>query len=334
MKIRLVILFILAVVIGAFSTVKAASDDSLTIRNLGHASVMLEYGGKVIHIDPRASEANYAALPDADIICITHDHGDHYDLSAINLIKKASTIMVWPQAVNDLNTYTGDNHIVANGDSLNLDGIAIEAIPAYNIKNLNNGQPYHPKGRGNGYIFTFNDLRVYLAGDTENIPEMDSLDVDIAFIPMNLPYTMTPEMAADAGKKLHPRILYIYHYGSSNTNTLKTLLADESFEIRIGTSTFVETTGETGSSSSLPVYQNGTSKIYPNPSRGLLTIELADDGAVLSVFDMGGKVRYQNIVLNEGVNKLDLQHLSTGNYLLELVSESNLPVRQLLTVVK
>ncbi len=123
-----------------------------------------------------------------------------------------------------------------NGDVRTVGGLRIEAVPAYNIVHKRpNGQAYHPKGDGNGYVVTFGDKRVYIAGDTENIPEMKNLKkIDVAFLPMNVPYTMTPEMVADAAKTFKPGILYPYHYGQMDPNTLVNLLKDsKQTEVRI-----------------------------------------------------------------------------------------------------
>ena len=123
-----------------------------------------------------------------------------------------------------------------NGDAKTIHGITVEAVPAYNIVHKrSSGDPFHPKGQGNGYVLTFGDTRVYVAGDTENIPEMKKLrDIDVAFLPMNLPYTMTPEMVADAAKAFEPRILYPYHYGETQTDELIELLKDAGdIEVRI-----------------------------------------------------------------------------------------------------
>lgn len=123
-----------------------------------------------------------------------------------------------------------------NGDTRTVRGLKIEAVPAYNIVHMRSGNnPFHPKGVGNGYVITFGDTRVYVAGDTENTPEMKQLeDIDIAFLPMNLPYTMTPEMVADAAKALKPRILYPYHFGQTDTSKLVELLKDQKdIEVRI-----------------------------------------------------------------------------------------------------
>jgi L-ascorbate metabolism protein UlaG (beta-lactamase superfamily) len=123
-----------------------------------------------------------------------------------------------------------------NGDVKTVEGLKIEAVPAYNIVHKRDtGQPFHPKGIGNGYIITFGGKRVYVAGDTENTPEMKSLkNIDIAFLPMNIPYTMTPEMVADAAKAFKPKILYPYHFGETDTSKLVSLLKETpEIEVRI-----------------------------------------------------------------------------------------------------
>jgi L-ascorbate metabolism protein UlaG (beta-lactamase superfamily) len=123
-----------------------------------------------------------------------------------------------------------------NGEERTLNGIRVRAVPAYNlVHKREDGQPFHPRGHGNGYVLTFGDTHVYIAGDTENIPEMKELqDIDIAFLPMNLPYTMTPEMAAEAVKSFGPKIVYPYHFGSTDTQALVDLLADETgVEVRL-----------------------------------------------------------------------------------------------------
>ena len=335
MKTKSYLYFTFVLLLGSALNVNAAGADSVTIHNLGHASLMFEFDGKIIHVDPVAAEANYAALPKADIICITHGHGDHYNIQAVNLINQSGTIMVLTQAVKNLNNYSGETRVMNNGDSLNISGIAIEAVPAYNIVHKNgSGQHYHPVGVGNGYILTMNETRIYVAGDTENIPEMDSMDVDIAFIPMNVPYTMTPEMAADAAKKLKPRILYIYHYGSSNTNTLRTLLQGEEMEIRIGESTFTESTKAETTGSVLPQLNKENFKIFPNPSNGRFTMEQPLGDATISVYDLNGKVLFSNDELKIENNQLDLQSLSNGNYLMEVKAANTSAVRQLFAIVK
>ena len=211
----------------------STSAGNLTISFIGHGTLMFTLGEKVIHIDPVSREADYSTLPDADLILITHEHGDHLDASAVAEISKAGTEIVVSSSCEGR---LDGARVMKNGDAATVGGFAIEAIPAYNIVNMRSeGMPYHPKGGGNGYVITLGDLRVFVAGDTENTPEMKALqDIDVAFLPMNLPYTMTPEMVADAAKAFRPRILYPYHYGQTDTNALVELLAEEEgIEVRI-----------------------------------------------------------------------------------------------------
>ena len=213
-------------------TVKTSKGD-LVISFLGHSSLMMSWGGKVIHVDPVSSEADYAKLPKADIIFITHEHYDHLDLKAVGHIKTAGVKIVGsPEVAKQIQGII----VMKNGDTQTLDSLNIEAVPAYNIKHMSApGKPFHPKSVGNGYIVTFGDKRLYIAGDTENIPEMKQLkNIDIAFLPMNLPYTMTPEMVADAAKMFMPKILYPYHQGETDTAKIVALLKSEKgIEVRI-----------------------------------------------------------------------------------------------------
>ena len=212
--------------------VSTAAGD-ITISFIGHGTLMFTFGEKVIHIDPVGREADYATLPDADLILITHEHGDHLDPAAVAEISKDGTeVVVSGSCEGSLE----GARVMRNGDAGTVAGFHVEAVPAYNIVQMRSeGMPYHPKGDGNGYVITFGDLRVYVAGDTENIPEMTTLEgIDIAFLPMNLPYTMTPEMVADAARAFRPRILYPYHFGETDTDELVRLLADEEgIEVRV-----------------------------------------------------------------------------------------------------
>ena len=209
------------------------SDGELKITFIGHGTLMFTFGDKIIHIDPVSREADYTKLPKADLILITHEHGDHLDPKAINVIRKEKTEIVLTEICAK---EVKDGIVMKNGDVKTVMGLKIEAVPAYNIVHKrDNGQPFHPKGNGNGYVITFGDKRVYVAGDTENTPEMKKLkDIDIAFLPMNLPYTMTPQMVADAAKAFKPKILYPYHLGDTDTSELVKLLKDEKeIEVRI-----------------------------------------------------------------------------------------------------
>jgi L-ascorbate metabolism protein UlaG (beta-lactamase superfamily) len=208
-------------------------DGDLTITFIGHGTVMFTFGGKVIHVDPWSRLADYSILPKADLILITHEHTDHLDPGAIETIGTDSTAMVCTEICA---REISGGIIMKNEDADTILGIPIRAVPAYNIVHKrDNGQPFHPQGAGNGYVLTFGGMRVYLAGDTENTPEMKALqDIAVAFLPMNLPYTMTPEMVADAATAFKPKILYPYHYGDTDPAELVDLLKDvPEIEVRI-----------------------------------------------------------------------------------------------------
>ncbi len=216
----------------ATDKIKTGQGD-VTITFLGHATLMLSYAGKVIHIDPVLEYDDYSTLPKADLILVTHEHGDHFDLKAINAVRTGATALVVTE--NAARQVKG-GIVLKNGDEKTIQGFPIAAVPAYNLVNMRSpGVPFHARGIGNGYIITCGDQRIYIAGDTENIPEMKSLkNINIAFLPMNLPYTMTPAMVADAAKAFRPQILYPYHYGNTDTKILINLLKDEKdIEVRI-----------------------------------------------------------------------------------------------------
>jgi L-ascorbate metabolism protein UlaG (beta-lactamase superfamily) len=209
------------------------SAGDLEITFLGHGTLMLAFDGKIIHVDPFGRVADYAKLPKADVVLITHEHGDHMDLGALANIRTGQTEVVLTETCAK---QVEGGIVMRNGDTRTVKGVTIEAVPAYNMVHKRpNGQPFHPKGIGNGYILTFGDKRVYAAGDSENTPEMKALrDIDCAFLPMNLPYTMTPEMVADVAKAIQPKILYPYHYGDTDTSKLVALLKDQpGIEVRI-----------------------------------------------------------------------------------------------------
>jgi L-ascorbate metabolism protein UlaG (beta-lactamase superfamily) len=209
------------------------SAGDLKITFLGHGSLMLDFNGMNISIDPFSRVANYAELPKADLILLTHEHQDHLDLDALKDVRTDKTVIVLTETC--ANQVDG-GIVMHNGDVCNVNDLNIEAVPAYNlVHKRDSGQPFHPKGIGNGYVLTFGDKRVYIAGDTENTPEMKTLpDIDVAFLPMNLPFTMTPEMVADAAKAFRPKILYPYHFGKTDTSKIEALLGDEKgIEVRI-----------------------------------------------------------------------------------------------------
>jgi len=206
---------------------------ALKMTFVGHGTLMFTFGGKIIHVDPVSREADYTQMPKADLILITHEHGDHLDPEAIAAVRQEDTAIVLTEKCA---AAVADGTVMRNGDVREVMGLKIEAVPAYNILHMrSSGQPYHPRGDGNGYIIAFGDTRVYVAGDTENTPEVKALtDIDVAFLPMNLPYTMTPEMVADAARAFRPKIVYPYHYGQTDASELVELLADEEdIEVRI-----------------------------------------------------------------------------------------------------
>ena len=205
----------------------------LVMKFIGHGTLMFEFQGKVIHIDPVFREADYQKMPKADLILVTHEHGDHLDVNAIAAIRKEDTKLFLTESCVAKGVR---GKILRNGDVVKYLGMTFEAIPAYNlVHERSKGKPFHPKGVGNGYVLTIDDKRIYVAGDTENTPEMKALkNIDIAFLPMNLPYTMTPEMVADAARAIRPKALYPYHFGKTDTSMLVELLKNyNDIEVRI-----------------------------------------------------------------------------------------------------
>lgn len=207
------------------------SKGKLFITFIGHGTLMINAGNTVIHVDPVSREADYSLLPKGDIILVTHEHGDHFDQKALSLITQPQTKIIVSQSCSrkvDLAI------VFTNGEEQTFGDIILKAVPAYNIVNKRDGNPYHPKGNGNGYVITYGGKRIYIAGDTENIPEMSDLkNIDIAFLPMNLPYTMTPQMVADGARSFTPRILYPYHMGDTNPQLLVDLLKGSPIEVRV-----------------------------------------------------------------------------------------------------
>jgi len=199
---------------------------------IGHASLMFSLNNFVVYFDPVRSMGKFDNMPKADLVLVTHEHYDHLDASLIKDLSKPGTVVICNKASF---SKLPSAQAMKNGDRKNVNGIEIEAVPAYNIVNMRApGQPFHPKGVGNGYIITFGDKRIYVAGDTENTPEMKALkNIDVAFLPMNLPYTMTPEMVADAAIAFKPKILYPYHYSETKTDKIIDLLKNTAIEVRI-----------------------------------------------------------------------------------------------------
>ena len=207
---------IAAAALAAFSsdTIPAAGGN-ITITPLNHATLQVTHGSHVIDIDPVA-QANFGSLAAPTIILVTDIHGDHLDPATIGKLKGAATKVVAPAAAA---AKLEGAIVVGNGEKKEVDGVSIEAVPMYNLqRGPAPGQLFHDKGRGNGYILTLGGKRIYIAGDTECTPEMKALkNIDVAFLPMNLPYTMTPAEAADCVKAFKPSIVYPYHYRGQDT---------------------------------------------------------------------------------------------------------------------
>jgi len=232
---RLVTVISLLVFAGAALAASAdefqTSAGPLKVTPVTHGSLMIEAGGQVIHVDPWG-KGHYGEMPKADIILLTHTHGDHLDAGAIAVLRKPGTAFIAPPAVAETVT---EAKVLRNGESAELGAWRFDAVPMYNIEHMRSpGNPYHPKGVGNGYVVTYGGLRVYIAGDTEGIPEMRALkNIDVAFIPMNLPYTMSPGEAADAIKAFQPKVVYPYHYRGSDLSVLEKELAGTGIEVRL-----------------------------------------------------------------------------------------------------
>ena len=217
-------LLILSVMLHAATSNRQAdviqtSRGELRLTPLYHGSVMLEFGGKIIHVDPW-SQGDYTDIPQADLIVVTHTHRDHLDPTMIDKLKKPGTIIVGPPAVIDtLNCAPacGQAETVADAEKKTVMGIAFEGVPMYNIvQGSAPGMPFHHKGIGSGYILNFGDTRVYFSGDTECTAEMKSLkNVSVAFLAMNPPRTESTMEAAECAKAFKPKIVYPYHYRGS-----------------------------------------------------------------------------------------------------------------------
>ena len=230
------------------TTVKAPGGD-IVITALGHASVQIEQGGKVIIVDPVTMMADLSRAKPADLILVTDIHGDHYDAAAVAKLRKPGAPVVVPQAVAEMKQIpnpTVMTNATMRTNEQSLAGITVIAVPAYNIqRGPSPGQFYHPRGRGQGYVLAFSDKladirqkqagQVYIAGDTECVPAMTTWvkDVDAALMPMNLPYTMTPAEAAACVKDFKPKVAIPYHYMGQNPQDFADALKGSGIEVRL-----------------------------------------------------------------------------------------------------
>ena len=202
---------------------------ALQLTPIQHASLMIRAGGKVLYVDP--AQGSYDGLPKADYILITDIHGDHMVPALVDKLRQPGTVILAPEAVA---ASVKGTTVIANGETKTMGAFQVEAIPMYNLKPAADGTLYHPKGRGNGYVVTYGGKRLYFSGDTEGIPEMKALrHIDVAFVCMNLPFTMTPAAAAEAVRAFHPAIVYPYHYRGQDTKTFAEALAGSGIEVRL-----------------------------------------------------------------------------------------------------
>ncbi len=210
------------------------SGKKVTITCIKHASMEINFDGVEIQVDPvgmwLAPETDYARFPKANIILVTHEHKDHFDREAISCVRTPATTIYVNNAVYSM---FHNGYVLNNGDMIDYsDNIKVEAVPAYNT--TKGHEQFHPKGRDNGYVLTLDGLRIYIAGDTEDIPEMANLkDIDIAFLPCNQPYTMTPEQLANAARIIKPKVLFPYHYSDTPVSRVCLLLAGSGIDVRI-----------------------------------------------------------------------------------------------------
>jgi L-ascorbate metabolism protein UlaG (beta-lactamase superfamily) len=202
------------------------SDGDITVHPIEHASLVLGHGDHVLYVDPVGGAALYEGLPAPTAILITHGHGDHFDVPTLEAIAGSAPILTNQDVFDKLpEALKGQAEAIANGGTTEIDRLSIEATTAHNT--TEDRMQYHPVGVGNGYLITFADKVVYVAGDTEPTPEMLELSgIEAAFLPMNLPYTMTPEQAVEAINTFKPRIVYPYHYGESDLAVLETDVED------------------------------------------------------------------------------------------------------------
>jgi L-ascorbate metabolism protein UlaG (beta-lactamase superfamily) len=215
----------------------AVTGGELTIQPITHATLVLNYHNKLVYIDPTGGSAAFPGLAAPDIILITDIHGDHLDTVTIMAINTKKATLVVPQAVADKLPGSIDKQkivVLKNGETTKLEGLEVMAIPMYNLPE--DPAAFHTKGRGNGYVLTIGGKRIYISGDTEDIPEMRALkNIDVAFVCMNLPYTMDPTQAAGGVLAFKPAIVYPYHYGGQDVNTFKKLVndADKNIDVRL-----------------------------------------------------------------------------------------------------
>ena len=206
----------------------------LVIQPVSHATFAMAWDGKSIYVDPVGGAEAFAELPRPELILITDVHGDHLDADTLLAVATAETQIVAPAAVVEQlpENLRSQARTLANGEDASVLDMTIEAVPMYNLTEERLG--YHEKGRGNGYVVTMGGTRIYISGDTEDIPEMRALeDIDVAFVAFNLPYTMTEEQAASAVLEFQPAVVYPYHYRGSDVDAFAATVARGNADIEV-----------------------------------------------------------------------------------------------------
>jgi len=210
------------------------NNGSLIIHPIHHATLVLNWDGKNIYVDPTQGAKAFKGIGEPDVIFITHAHGDHFDIKTLKELQTDGVPMVVPKSVADQMPAAFKDQLVImkNGDTIDQVGFPVKAIPMYNLPQ--SPDSYHPKGWGNGYVLTLGGKRIYISGDTEDIPEMRALkNIDVAFVCMNLPYTMDVNQAADAVLDFKPKIVYPYHYRGQDIHKFKKLVDTKSDDIEV-----------------------------------------------------------------------------------------------------
>lgn len=280
-----------------FDFTLTTTQGDLTIKTLGHASVMLEWNGLEIYVDPYSKAYNFTSMPKADMILITHEHDDHFDTSALNKIKKDSTLMIYTPTCKATGVYTGNDTLLSNHDSIAFRGIGIKAVPAYNSVKTR-----HAKGVGNGYILTLANRRVYIAGDTEFLPEMDSIkNIDIAFFGYSV-FNMDDAMFVKALTTIKPDYVIPYHYDNSSVASLKEAVSSIQGVVML----------TEGQGVSVGLKQIGRDNAFPNPANSLLYSNRFKKDVTITLFNNSGQVISSFPIQNEGM--IDVGHLATGVY--------------------
>ncbi len=233
-------LLLVAMTLGAQTQVFSSSEGDVRVTPILHATMALEWDGKTIFFDPYGGAESFSGLGDPDLILITDIHGDHMNAETLDQLDLSNTVLVAPlPVVEEVGGKFARAVDLANGRSYAWEGIEVEAVPMYNLPETDDSR--HPKGRGNGYVVTIGDLRLYVSGDTEDIPEMRALeDIDVAFVCMNMPYTMEVDQAADAVLEFKPEIVIPFHFRGgggvfSDVSAFKEKVnaGDEAIEVRL-----------------------------------------------------------------------------------------------------